>query len=729
MFRIRINNSLPRVEAERFPTRYWAIAFVVWLLLSVAVSTLGQFYISQFRSDRMDAIRARASVAAQALEQTLRRSLEAIDSIQALTQTRENLIANGGTAGATAISAYLQGVAFREQFGVLQVATIGADGWMTWATTPSSEPVWLGDRAHFLVHLHGEQGMRISQPLIGRASGRWSIQVTRPLTGPDGGFGGVTVVSFDPILLSNSLAALRFGENGVSGVLSMPEGRLIARSKDALTQLGRPANPNNPVLLAAQASPSGTIETTSQVDGHAEIVAYRVVGQSPLLVVVGLDREKELNEVTWLTTWVRIASGALILFAAAVMGIFVQWAARQQSRMQLELTRRDAVAAEVARNKVAQLLAGLPAAVYSAELAPDGLVSEFHITDNATRLTGWTLADLENHEFWTSKALDIPEEEWTSYFRKVKEDGDSTMEYRFTQASGDIVWFRDQARVVERGPNGEAMIVGYITDITARRHIEAQANASSKLATLGEMATGLAHELNQPIAIMSLAAENSMEILSRQGESGIDFTVKRLKRIVDQAARARTIVDHLRIFGRETKEEQQALRLSEVVDGALALVGGALRSAGVGVEVNISDELPLVLGQLVLAEHVLVNLLLNARDAMEGNPAERPRRLVLTGDWNASTQTVDLSVHDNGPGIPETVLDRIFEPFFTTKEVGKGTGLGLSICHGIMKSLGGRISAHNAAEGGAVVVVTFRLPPEQTEEESDSTALVTEGTA
>jgi C4-dicarboxylate-specific signal transduction histidine kinase len=729
MFRVRPADYPSKVEVDRPSARYWPIALIVWVLLAAAISSLGQFYVSQFRTERMEAIRSRANVAAQALEQTLRRSLEAIESIQALTQTRENLIANGDTAGATAISAYLQGVAFREQFGVLQVATIGSDGWMTWATTLTSEPVWLGDRSHFLVHLHGERGMRISQPLIGRASGRWSVQVTRPLVERDGGFGGVTVVSFDPLLLSNSLAALHFGENSVSGVMTMPEGILIARSKDALTQLGRRANPDNPVIIAARTSPSGTIEMASLVDGHPEVVAYRVVGDSPLVVVVGLDKEKELHEVNSLTTWVRIASAALVLFVAALLAIFVQWAARQQSRLQLEFTRRDAAAAEVARNKVAQLLAGLPAAVYSAELAPDGGVLHFHITDNATRLTGWDPADLGEHTFWTSKSMDIPDADWTVHFRKVAADGDATIEYRFVQASGEVVWFRDQARVVERRSNGETTIVGYITDITTRWLMEAQASASSKLATLGEMATGLAHELNQPIAIMSLAAENSMEMLSRQGERGIDFAVKRLQRIVDQAARARTIVDHLRIFGRETKEELQALRLQDVVDGALTLVGGALRGAGVAVETALPDDLPLVQGQLVLAEHVLVNLLLNARDAMEANPADRPRRLTVGGTWDETTRTVALTVHDNGPGIPASVIDRIFEPFFTTKEVGKGTGLGLSICHGIMKSLGGRMSAHNAPEGGAVLVAIFRLPPDQAEGETADSVLVEEGAA
>ena len=118
--------------------------------------------------------------------------------------------------------------------------------------------------------------------------------------------------------------------------------------------------------------------------------------------------------------------------------------------------------------------------------------------------------------------------------------------------------------------------------------------------------------------------------------------------------------------------------------------------------------MPPVVGQLVLAEHVMVNLMLNARDAMDHNPTDKPRHLTISASHNPATGMVTLSLHDSGPGIKPDLLDRVFEPFFTTKEVGKGTGLGLSICHGIMRSFGGNILAFNAPEGGAVFSAVFR---------------------
>jgi PAS domain S-box-containing protein len=354
------------------------------------------------------------------------------------------------------------------------------------------------------------------------------------------------------------------------------------------------------------------------------------------------------------------------------------------------------------------LLSGLPAAVYGINLAVDGGVVDFTITETAQRLTGWDMPELASRHSWVSRAFGIHEVDWRTYYRKIIRDGEAIIEYRFLRRDGSMVWLRDQARVVKRDEDGQVSVVGYVSDITRERAIQAQVFASSKLATLGEMAAGLAHELNQPIATMSLAAENATHVLEHKGADGIMFALQRMGRIVDQATRARTIINHLRIFGRQSNEELGPVLLRTVVDGALAMVGSALRSAGVIVDVELDDELPPVMAQLILAEHVIVNLMLNARDAMEANPVDRPRHLTVSAKQDDGAGTVILSVRDSGPGIPASLIDRIFEPFFTTKEVGKGTGLGLSLCHGIMGSFGGDIAAENLREGGAVFSATFR---------------------
>jgi len=126
----------------------------------------------------------------------------------------------------------------------------------------------------------------------------------------------------------------------------------------------------------------------------------------------------------------------------------------------------------------------------------------------------------------------------------------------------------------------------------------------------------------------------------------------------------------------------------------------------------MDDALPPVFGGFALIEQVLVNIILNARDAMAANSENALRYLVLSSSVNDTAGTVSLEISDTGPGIPPSVLDRIFEPFFTTKELGKGIGLGLSICHGIMTSFGGSISAENVPGGGAMFTLIFRKAPD-----------------
>jgi signal transduction histidine kinase len=382
--------------------------------------------------------------------------------------------------------------------------------------------------------------------------------------------------------------------------------------------------------------------------------------------------------------------------------------AHVDSMIKLERSRQEAKFADAAKQRISRLLSGLPAAIYTGLLEPGGKVTRFEIKGNAERLSGWREADFESWQAWARRANSVDDVVWSAHFEKVIDEGGGTIEYEFRHKHGSLLRLRDQARVIERLAGGQVEIVGYISDITRDHTIRKQALNSAKLATLGEMATGLAHEINQPFAIMSLAAENSAKMLQERGPDGIGYTIDRLHRIRDQAARARTIIDHLRIFSGKGSETGSVVRLTEAIAGALSLVGGALRAGGVMVINELDASVPPVTGGLVLAEQVVVNLMMNALDAMEGNQEGLPRQLKLCSSVDEDARTVSLLISDTGPGIPVTILERLFDPFFTTKEVGQGIGLGLSICHGIMTSFGGSIAADNALEGGALFTLTFQ---------------------
>jgi signal transduction histidine kinase len=407
------------------------------------------------------------------------------------------------------------------------------------------------------------------------------------------------------------------------------------------------------------------------------------------------SRDKLQSVITAITSAIALDKdlAGTVYFAAAV---------------ELERLRQQASAAETARREISRLLAGLPAAIYSGLVETDGTVRRFEIAGNTERLSGWDGVELASWGAWRQRVRGVDDKIWRAHFDRVNKEGGGAIEYDFRHKDGSVLRFRDQLRVVERLDDGRFEVIGYISDVTRDHVTRAKAVSSAKLATLGEMASGLAHEINQPFTIMSLAAENSVKMLQERGSEGIGYTIDRLHRIRDQAARARTIIDHLRIFGAQSPETQAPVRLSEAVEGALSLVSGTLRSTNVVVVNEIDDSLPPVIGGLALIEQVLVNVVLNARDAMAANPEGTTRYLVLSSATKDTADAVSLEIRDSGPGIPASVQDRIFEPFFTTKELGKGIGLGLSICHGIMTSLGGNITAENVPGSGAVFTLTFR---------------------
>ncbi len=251
-------------------------------------------------------------------------------------------------------------------------------------------------------------------------------------------------------------------------------------------------------------------------------------------------------------------------------------------------------------------------------------------------------------------------------------------------------------------------VIGIGQDITERRRIQAELIQASKLATLGEMATAVAHELNQPLNIIRMAADSAIDAVDTDGGDP-EFLRGKFERISRQAGRAAAIIDHMRIFGRKADDKPHVFDPREAVLGALSLMGEQLRLKEIRVVTRIPEQCRKVSGHDVQFEQVVLNLLTNARDAIElrGGDKNEPafeRRIELEVLDDTSADTLRIRVRDTGSGIPEAVMGRIFEPFFTTKEVGNGTGLGLSISYGIVTEMGGALEARNVDEGAEITV-------------------------
>jgi C4-dicarboxylate-specific signal transduction histidine kinase len=225
---------------------------------------------------------------------------------------------------------------------------------------------------------------------------------------------------------------------------------------------------------------------------------------------------------------------------------------------------------------------------------------------------------------------------------------------------------------------------------------------AEKLSAVGQLAAGVAHEVNQPLTVILGHAE----VMLLAGEIADDERRRRLQIIVDQTKRAAKIVRNLLLFARQYTPERRRLSLEGEVRHVLELKAYQLERDDVRV-VTEFEPCPPVSADANQIQQVLLNLIQNAHQAMVGTAGDR----VLTVRVAPSADMVAVEVLDSGPGIPDTVLPHIFEPFFTTKRPGEGTGLGLSVSYGIIAEHGGRLTAANRAGGGAAFLLELPAEP------------------
>jgi signal transduction histidine kinase len=242
------------------------------------------------------------------------------------------------------------------------------------------------------------------------------------------------------------------------------------------------------------------------------------------------------------------------------------------------------------------------------------------------------------------------------------------------------------------------------------KETQSQLVQSAKLASIGELVSGVAHELNQPLMVVRANAQLLDRSLKKESSlSG--HPLESLALVQANTKRMMTIINHLHTFSREAKEAFTSVDVNKAIEACLLMVGEQLRLRNIDFQLDLQINLPEVKGNGVRLEQVFLNLLTNARDAIEDGEewADRTRIIkVSTVVFRKEREWVEIRVKDTGTGISDKNSDRIFEPFFTTKEVGKGTGLGLSISYGIIKEHQGEIEVVETGPEGTTFQI--RLP-------------------
>lgn len=235
----------------------------------------------------------------------------------------------------------------------------------------------------------------------------------------------------------------------------------------------------------------------------------------------------------------------------------------------------------------------------------------------------------------------------------------------------------------------------------------AQLTQSAKLAAVGELAAGVAHELNQPLMVIRGHAQELIE-----GDSIPDRITKDLKLIEKQTGRMMRIINHLRAFARQSSGAFEPVDLNDVINDAFTLITQQLRNNNIEIIKELDDAIPRIWGDPNKLEQVFLNLMTNSKDAMEemGHGTLTVRTLPVynqAASENKKATGVLVLFRDTGTGIGYDIIDKIFDPFFTTKEVGKGTGLGLSISYSILKDHGGSITAESNDGPGTTFTLNF----------------------
>ena len=275
-------------------------------------------------------------------------------------------------------------------------------------------------------------------------------------------------------------------------------------------------------------------------------------------------------------------------------------------------------------------------------------------------------------------------------------------------------WFDVRARYLQ-WTDGRLAQMLIATDITARLRAEQlaqqqadRAHFTSRLIAVGEMASSVAHELNQPLTAISNYCSGMVSRVRNESISNEDL-VAALQKTAKQAERAGHIIHRIRNFVKRREPQRQVAQAREMVDDAVELAGIELRRRNVGIQIYVAQRLPPLLVDPILIEQVLLNLLKNAAEAIDGAQLPLLRRHIelrvvprYTPDEGG---VIEFSVSDKGPGLKEDVLNRLYEAFFSTKV--EGMGIGLSLCRSIIESHRGRIRAQNLYNGTTVVGCTF----------------------
>ncbi len=402
----------------------------------------------------------------------------------------------------------------------------------------------------------------------------------------------------------------------------------------------------------------------------------------------GINKDGTLSHWIVRTSPIRDDKGVIV----ACMEISLDITERKQLEVELEKSEK----------KYHAIFSNIPNPVFVLDPAT---LTILDCNTSATAVYGYPVEALIQHSFLTL----FPDQEKDHYAFKLV-TASVLNQVRHMHQSGRSLFVN--IRISPSEYSGKKVLLVTTSDITKRLEAEQQLIQASKMATLGEMSTGVAHELNQPLSVIKTTSSFFLRKLEKSESINPDILTTMLTKVDNNVDRATRIIHHMRMFARKSGLELQKVQINEILHNAFEIFSQQLKVRGIEVRWSLTDELPKINADSQLLEQVFINLLLNCRDAVEEKwhqqgHSKGPDHISI--HTRLAGRQVVCKICDSGAGIPQDMLDKIFEPFFTTKEVGKGTGLGLSISYGIVKECGGTISAAPDTDQGACFTLSFPM--------------------
>ena len=357
----------------------------------------------------------------------------------------------------------------------------------------------------------------------------------------------------------------------------------------------------------------------------------------------------------------------------------------------------DSHIVDVAVNAAGQHLRGVGTAS-SFRVAADEVIDAYSIEEGE---------DDDGKESIYVTAL-LKDKDWLLVYRQ--ESADAFSDLRRAQFISVVIFIVGGVSIIIMASMLSIRQVGRIKEADrAKELMNEQVIETGKLASIGELAAGIAHEINNPVAIMVEEAGWIQDLLEEEDfarSENLDEFERALRQINTQGKRCKEITHKLLSFARKTDARLQEFSINDLIEEVVGLSEQRAKYAKVTITPQLDANLPTIQASPSEMQQVFLNLINNAVDAMERQGGE-----IVVATRREKNQLV-IEVRDTGPGIPPANLDRIFDPFYTTKPVGKGTGLGLSICYGIIKKMGGDISVDSTMDEGTTFVIKIPVREE-----------------